>query len=139
MGFSKQEYWSGLPFPSPGDLPDPGMEPRSPSFQAESLPSEPPGKTNVVLCCAVLCLVTQSCLTLCDPVDCSLPDSSVHWDSSVKNAGVGCYASLQGIFPTQGSNPALPHCSRILHLLSHQGSPSVVLGTHKLPPSQPCH
>ena len=44
MGFPKQEYWSGLPFPSPGDLPDPGMEPRSPALQADSLLSEPPGK-----------------------------------------------------------------------------------------------
>ena len=41
MGFSKQEYWSGLPFPSPGDLPDPGIEPGSPALQADSLLSEP--------------------------------------------------------------------------------------------------
>ena len=44
MGFSRQEYWSGLPFPSPGDLPDPGIEPRSPTMQADALPSEPPGE-----------------------------------------------------------------------------------------------
>ena len=43
MGFSRQECWSGLPFPSPGDLPDPGIEPRSPALQADTLPSEPPG------------------------------------------------------------------------------------------------
>ena len=42
--FSRQEYWSGLPFPPLGDLPDPGIEPRSPPLQADSLPSEPPGK-----------------------------------------------------------------------------------------------
>ena len=42
MGFSRQEYWSGLPFPSPGDLPHPGIEPRSPALQADTLPSEPP-------------------------------------------------------------------------------------------------
>ena len=42
--FSRQEYWSGLPFPSPGDLPDPGIESGSPTLQADSLPSEPPGK-----------------------------------------------------------------------------------------------
>ena len=46
MGFSRQEYWSGLPFPSPGDLPDPGIESGSPAFQADSLPSEPPGNSN---------------------------------------------------------------------------------------------
>ena len=44
MEFSRQEYWSGLPFPSPGDLPDPGIEPGSPALQADTLPSEPPGK-----------------------------------------------------------------------------------------------
>ena len=44
MGFSRQEYWSGLPFPSPGDLPDPGIEPRSPTLEADALTSEPPGK-----------------------------------------------------------------------------------------------
>ena len=43
MGFSRQEYWSGLPFPSPGDLLDPGIEPGSPALQADALPSEPPG------------------------------------------------------------------------------------------------
>ena len=43
MRFSRQGYWSGLPFPSPGDLPDPGIIPGSPALQAESLPSEPPG------------------------------------------------------------------------------------------------
>ena len=44
MGFSSQEYWSGLPFPSPGDLPDPGIKPESPALQADSLTSEPSGK-----------------------------------------------------------------------------------------------
>ena len=44
IGFSRQEYWSGLAFPSPGDLPDPGIEPRSPTLEADALTSEPPGK-----------------------------------------------------------------------------------------------
>ena len=44
MGFSRQEYWSGLPCPVPGDLPDPGIEPESPALQADALPPEPPGK-----------------------------------------------------------------------------------------------
>ena len=47
MEFSRQEYYSGLSFPSPGDLPDPGIELRSPVLQADSLPSEPPGKPNI--------------------------------------------------------------------------------------------
>ena len=44
MGFSRQEHWSGLPFPSPGDLPNPGIEPGSPSLRVDALPSEPPVK-----------------------------------------------------------------------------------------------
>ena len=47
MGFLRQEYWSGLPCPSPGDLPDPGIEPRSPALYADALPAEPPGKALV--------------------------------------------------------------------------------------------
>ena len=47
MEFSRQEYWSGLPCPSPGDLPDPGIKPRSPALQADSLPSDPPGKPSL--------------------------------------------------------------------------------------------
>ena len=47
VGFSKQEYWSGLPCPLPGDFPDTGIKPRSPTLQANSLPSEPPGKPEV--------------------------------------------------------------------------------------------
>ena len=62
-------------------------------------------------------------LNLCDPVDCSPPASSVHGDSPGKNTGVGGYALLQGISPTQGSNPYLLHCRWILYRLSYQGSP----------------
>ena len=70
----------------------------------------------------VLCLVTQSWLTICYPKDCSPPGSPVNRDSPGKNTGVGCHALLQGIFPTQGSSPALLHCRQILYCLSHQGS-----------------
>ena len=54
-----------------------------------------------------VCLVTQSCPTLCDFIDCSLPGSSVHEDSLGKNTGVGCHALLQRIFPTQGLDQGL--------------------------------
>ena len=57
----------------------------------------------------VLCLVAQSCLTLWDPMDCSPPGSSAHGDSLGKSSGVGSLSLLQGIFPTQGSNPGLLH------------------------------
>ena len=72
-----------------------------------------------------VCSLTQSCLTLCDLMDCSPPGSSVHADSPGKNTGMSCYALLQGIFPTQGCNPGLLHCRWILHHLSHQKSPDM--------------
>ena len=71
-----------------------------------------------------LCLVAQSCPTLCNPVDCRQSGSSVHGDFPGKNIAVGCHALLQGILPTQRSNPSLLHCRRILYCLSHQGSHS---------------
>ena len=76
-----------------------------------------------LLMCAVVCLVTQLCPTLCDTMGWGLPGSSVHGDSPGKNTGVGCHALLQGIVPTQGSNPGPLHCGWILYCLSHQGSP----------------
>ena len=63
-------------------------------------------------------------VTLWDPMDCCPPGSSVLGDSPGRNTRVGCCALLQGIFPTQGSNPGLQNCRRILYHLSHQGSPT---------------
>ena len=71
MGFSRQEYWSRLPFPSSEDLPDPGIKPRSPALQADALPSEPPGKSTSIGYCqlkkiflpiliSVLCVLATS-------------------------------------------------------------------------------
>ena len=65
----------------------------------------------------VKALVTQSRPNLCDSVDCRL------WNSPGKNTRVGCRSLLQGIFPTQGSNPGLLHCRQIIHHLSYQGNP----------------
>ena len=74
-----------------------------------------------------MCSVAQLRPTLCDPMDCSPPGSSVHGDSPGKNIGVGCLALLQGIFPTQGLNPGLLHCRWILYHLSHQGSSNMYI------------
>ena len=69
------------------------------------------------------CEVAQSCPILCDLMDYSPPGSSVHGDSPEgKTTGVGCHAFVQGIFPTQGSNPGLPHCRQTLYHLSHSGA-----------------
>ena len=73
--------------------------------------------------CAVCC---ELCPTLCDPMDCSPPGSSVHGDSPGKNTAVGCHVLLQGIFLTQGLNPGFPHCRWILYRLSHQGSQRIL-------------
>ena len=63
MEFSRQEHWSGLPFPSPGDLPNPGIKPTSPAWQADSLSSEPPGRKEKALkaeICMEFTLITSS-------------------------------------------------------------------------------
>ena len=75
----------------------------------------------------VLCIVAQSCPALCNPMDGSPPGSSTHGDSLDKNTGVGCHAVLQGIFPTQGSNPGIPRCRQILYRLSYQGNPHIII------------
>ena len=82
-GFSKQEYWSGLSCPLPGDLPDPGIRnPRLLHQQADTLPLVPLGKHTIA--CAVLCSVAQLCPTLCESMDCSPPSSSVHGGSPAR-------------------------------------------------------
>ena len=78
-----------------------------------------------------LCLVAQSCQTLCDPMDCSPPAFSVHRDFPGKNTGVGFMPSSRGSsqpgdLPNPGIEPSLPHYRWILYQLSHQGSPSIL-------------
>ena len=67
----------------------------------------------------LVCIVAQLCSTLCDPMDCRPPGSSVHGDSAGKNTGVGCHALLQGIFPTQGSNPGILHWDNHHGVITH--------------------
>ena len=69
------------------------------------------------------CYLAPLCLTLCDPMDCSPTRLLCPWNSPGRNAGVGCHALLQGIFPTQGWNLGRLHCRRVLHRLNHDGSP----------------
>ena len=75
---------------------------------------------------AVLCLVAQSCPTFCNPMDCSPPSSSVHGILQARILEWVAHALLRGIFPTQRSNPGLPHCRWSLYCLSHQGSPRIL-------------
>ena len=112
MEFPRQEYWSGLPFSSSGNLPNPEIKLLSAAMQADSLPLAPPRKPkSKVLCsitvrnviCRCWCSVQspQSCPTICTSMHCSPPGSSVH---GIPQAGILGNALLQGIFPTQGSN-----------------------------------
>ena len=80
MGFPRQEYWSGLPFPPPRDLPDPGIKPTSPALAGEFFTTELPAAA------AAAAASLQSCPTLCDPIDGSPPGSALsgfsrqeHW------------------------------------------------------------
>ena len=112
MGFPRQEYWSGLPCPPPGDLPNPGIKPASlmsPAL-ADGFPTS--GATWEA--------PKYHVLTLFNPMDCSLPGSSVYRDSPCKNTIVGCHSFLQGIFLTQELNPGLLYWRQILYHLSHQ-------------------
>ena len=118
MGFSKQEYWRGLPFSSPGDLSDPVIKPASPAladgfFLPLSYQEAPK-----------MSLKTESCSVMSD---CLQPHGLYSpWISPGQNTGVGSPSLLQGIFPTLGSNPGLPHCRWILYQLSHQGIPRIL-------------
>ena len=83
MGFSRQEYWNGLPSPPPGDLPNLGIKPTSLMsnlhWQVDSLLLAPPGKARSYHAAAAAAAKSlQSCPTLCDPMDCNPPGSSVH-------------------------------------------------------------
>ena len=79
----------------------------------------------LIIILAVLCLITQSCPTLW-PYELQPTRLFCPWDSPGKNTGVGSLSLLQGIFPTQGSNPGLLHCRRILYHLCHQESPRIL-------------
>ena len=120
MGFSRQEYWSGLPWLPPGALPDPGIKP-------ESLVSP-------ALAGMFFFFFTTSatgagiCINICEShsvISDSLWPQGLYspWTSLGQNTGVGSLSLLQGIFPTQRLNPGLLHCRWILYQLSHQGSP----------------
>ena len=114
MEVSRQEYWSGLPFPSPGDLPDQGLNLCLLNWQAGSLPLSHLGSPFAFMKVKVKSLSRVRLF--------AAPWLLHPWDFPGKSTGVGCHFLLQGIFPTQGLNPGLPHCRQTLYRLSHQGS-----------------
>ena len=134
MGFTRQECWSELPFPPPGDLPNSGLEPRSSELQVDSSLSEPQGKS---MFCHVLPLSSlyvhaqplshiQLFVTQCI-VACQVP---LFMGFSRQEYWSGQPFPSQRIFPTQGLNPGLLHCRQILYCLSHQGSPVITFYYH---------
>ena len=127
--FFGQEHWSWLPFPSPGDLPDPGIKPGSPALQADSLPSEPPGKpTQAGLgpCRALHAPCRKH--SFLHPVHPSIANIGLRVQTTVVQGPNNSVALLTSplsfprAFTTKGSNLDLLSCRQILYHLSHQGS-----------------
>ena len=138
MGFPRQEYWSALLFPSPGDLPDPGMEPVSPALAGRFFTTEPPGTpptpnvlpvilyksphsndslSSWMLDTCQFSSIAQSCLTLCDPMDCSTPGFPVHHQLP-EFTQTHVYRVSDAI---QLSHPLLSPSPPALNLSQHQG------------------
>ena len=103
-GFSRQEYWSGLPCPPPGDLPDPGINPvspRSPALVGRFFTTSATWEAQIPhACICAVASVGSDSANLWTVAPCLL----CPWDSPGKNTGVGCHALLQGILLTQGLN-----------------------------------
>ena len=125
MEFSRQEYWSGLPFPSPGDLPNPGTDPASPAL-ADGFPLHHLGSaTQVHTAIKWWHFDLHPGSETFSVVSDSLWAHGLYspWNSLGHNTGVGSRSLLQGIFPTEGPNLGLLHWRQILYQLSSQGSP----------------
>ena len=139
--FSRQEYYSGLPFPTARDLPNPGIKPMFPGWVQNfirhaielSLYLKDHWRIIYIMSSShsssSLALVLFPALQF-SPENCVQPFETAWstrllcpWDSPGKNTGVGCQFILQGIFPTQDSYPGLPHCRQILYLLSIKEAP----------------
>ena len=130
MGFSKQEYWSGLPCPPLEDLPDPGIKPQSPALQAESLLLRHQGSPCTCVCIHI-CMYVYICwnASAVSGESCSVVSDSL-WphglysprNSPGQNTGVGRLSLLQRTFLNQELNQGLLHCRQILYQLSYEGS-----------------
>ena len=132
MGFSRQEYWSGLPCPPPRDLPRSGVELESVTSPALAGGFFTTSATWEALVMSPV-LETQLCLTLFDSMDCSPPGSSVHRILQVRILERVAIPFSRRSSPTQGSNSDLLLCRQILYHLSHQRSPVISLDIAKWP------
>ena len=143
MGFSKHEYWSGLPCPPPRDLPDPGIELKSPAVQADSLPLSHQGspipwinKISWNQCWGnkdlkdiyQFCSVAQLCPAICDPMDCSTPGFPVH-HQLLELAQTHVHWVSDAIQP---SHPPLSPFPPAFNLSQHQGLFQWVSSSHQV-------
>ena len=123
MEFSRQEYWSGLPFPIPGDHPNPGVEPMSPALQVDSLPSEPPGQPLISRKCSLRLLVKESLLGGNCALCCS-PSSVVNHKAVTRLGQVFCLSSPLHcpLGTSPGQNLPVSFCSVYGSSLSNSSS-----------------
>ena len=98
MGFSRQEYWSGFPFPSPGDLPDPGIEPRSPVLQADALPTEPPGKPICMLKGSPFLILQREKLAQSEKISTETVQLRPSWNPSILTGKIKALSEVEGIW-----------------------------------------
>ena len=119
-----QKHWSH------NELLNNHWQKRLKSTQKDTLHPRQKGSHNEMMRCW---WVAQSCSTLWDAMDCRPPGSFVHGDSPGKNTGIGCHALLQGIFPTQGSNPGLSQCRQILLSYEPPGRGLFMIWSYSIP------
>ena len=131
MEFFRQDYWNGLPFPSAGDLPNPGIKTKSPALQADSLPSEPPWKHLVLI---IIPLNRQNYFLHFINEKTSLRDAAKLASGHFANKFQSGRAGIQNwdwihiltpilFIPSWELNPGVLHCRQVLYHLNHQGSP----------------
>ena len=127
MEFFRPEYWDGQPLPSSGDLPNSGIEPRSPALQVYSLPAEPQECPRILEWVAFPFSRGSSQPGDWTQVSCIAGVFFTGWATrEAKDSVVGSLSVFQQIFLIQGSNRGLPQCRWILYQLSHQGSPRIL-------------
>ena len=129
MEFSKPEYWSGQPFPSPGDLPNPGIEPTSPTLQADSLPAEPQGKPKTHIGYAMLLLLLLSHFSrvqLCATPQMAAHEAPLSLGFSRQEHWSGLPCPPPGDLPNPRIEPTSPTLQADSLPSEHQGSPKIL-------------
>ena len=129
IGFSRQEHWSGLPFPSPGDLSYPRIKHISPALAGRFFTTEPLGKPHLgCSCCSCCCSVAKMCLTLCNTMVCSVPGVPVlHYFTEFAQTYV--HRVSDTIQPSQPLSPPSPPALNLSH---HQGLFQWVSSSHQV-------